>query len=535
MDNISKIKQLAEQFPKHFSQMIKRDAVLSETIGLTEKETLPIAELAFRAVYPNISTVCELEKNKKFKSYTEGYGFCGPASKCECARDAVASAIKQSAANKTDDQKAQSTALRKSTNIKKYGVTNAGQLAQSIQGHSAVYADPNSVQHITSAIKATKQARWGDADYNNSSKIRATWQSRKTEYWQQRYPDKDIESLASKETMQTLFDQFTPEQIADQLKVHVQTVYKYLIVHKIRTPYKSSLESEMIRILQSWGVTNIVQGSKSLLPNNKQVDIWLPDYNLAIEMNGVYWHHEEIPHITKHYHRDKFIQSEAQSIQLITIFSNYWDDVVSKEKILRMLRHKLGLSNSIKMYARKTQIVAVSAVDAKQFMMQHHLQNYTPAKWHIGLTDDHGMLVAVMSFAPPRVGIGKSRPGAVELVRYATSCQVIGGAGKLLKHFIDHHPEFDTIISYSNNEWSNGKMYRQLGFELEKDQPPSYFYFSPALKKCLHRFNFAKHKLIAQGFDPVLSEGEIQRSRGYLRIWDCGKRTWRLTISQDDK
>jgi hypothetical protein len=45
-----------------------------------------------------------------------------------------------------------------------------------------------------------------------------------------------------------------------------------------------------------------------------------------------------------------------------------------------------------------------------------------------------------------------------------------------------------------------------------------------------HRFNFAKHNLIKCGFDPLKTEKEIMDERGFLRIWDCGSRTWVLNI-----
>jgi len=58
----------------------------------------------------------------------------------------------------------------------------------------------------------------------------------------------------SVEQLTELYNKFTPSEIAKQLNVHIQTVYRYLNQHQIRTPYQSSLELEMIRELANLGV-----------------------------------------------------------------------------------------------------------------------------------------------------------------------------------------------------------------------------------------------------------------------------------------
>lgn len=526
MDHITRLLQLVDQHPKHFSQIIKRDPELSAAIGLTVTSKQSIAELVFLTINPTTVQYCDLGNKLKFKSYKDGYGFCGPASSCECAKKSVSKSVHSSKSQLSNDQIERSNQRRMHTNIKKYGVANTGQLPIAKKNHSALYSDEVAVERLTRTIKSTKLARWGNENYNNSSKTKKTWASRQEDYWQERYPSKEISTLYSKTAMQKLFDEYTPDQIATKLNVHVQTVYRYLVDHKLRIPFQSSYEHEMIRILKSWGISNIISGSRNIIPSHKQIDIYLPDHNIAIEMNGVFWHHENMPHISKHYHRNKFIECEQAGIQLITIFSDIWDNYNLREKMLRMIKHRLHLQNVGRIFARKTAVVPLLASTAKTFFEDNHLQGYAPSKLNFGLITETGEIVAAMSFSEPRVGIGKKRPNTIELVRYATTKHVIGGASKLLSYFMAAHAEYNTVISYSNNDWSNGALYQSLGFTLEADLPPSYFYFDTRCKKRMHRYNFAKHKLVKQGFNSDLSESQIQQSRGYLRIWDCGKRTW---------
>jgi hypothetical protein len=257
----------------------------------------------------------------------------------------------------------------------------------------------------------------------------------------------------------------------------------------------------------------------------KELDIFLPDHNLAIEYNGTYWHHDKIPHITKSYHRDKFISCEEKGIELFTIFSDSWEN--KKEIWKNKIKAKLGLSE--KVYARNTSVITLTPARTRLILDNNHIQGYCTSQYCYGLKYNDE-IVAVMTFSNNRVGVGKDRgKDTYELVRYVTSKQVVGGASKLLSHFVKNHAP-KQIVSYSDNRYSVGNLYRVLGFELEKDNNAGYGYYDPALKKMNHRYKFAKHRLVAEGFDRTKTEFEIMDERGFLRIWDCGTRTWVLTI-----
>lgn len=262
-----------------------------------------------------------------------------------------------------------------------------------------------------------------------------------------------------------------------------------------------------------------------MIPSVREIDIFLPEFNIAIEYNGVYWHHEDIPHISKSYHYDKYIECEKLGIQLITIFSNFWNS--KKDIVKNTIINKLGISQNT-IFARKCIIKEVSSSESKQFLETYHIQGYTTSSFRYGLFHNNS-LVSLMTFGKTRIGIGKNDDG-IELIRYASSSRVIGGASKLLKHFIKlHNPT--KIISYSDNEWSNGKLYNTLGFTLEKNIPPSYWFVTPRSERMYHRFNFSKQKLKDKGHDvEKFSVKEIHQQLGLLKIWDCGKKRWVLSI-----
>lgn len=102
---------------------------------------------------------------------------------------------------------------------------------------------------------------------------------------------------------------------------------------------------------------------------------------------------------------------------------------------------------------------------------------------------------------------------------------VIGGASKLLVYF-EKSFKPSSLISYANRRWSNGNLYRKLGFTYSHATKPSYYYFHTTdVSKVYSRVQFQKHKLKEKlkEFNPELSEKTNMFANGYRRIYDCGQ------------
>lgn len=199
-------------------------------------------------------------------------------------------------------------------------------------------------------------------------------------------------------------------------------------------------------------------------------------------------------------------------------------DVLTNFNVIKnMIRFKVGIGTVT--YARKCETIIVSPQDAKDFLNKTHLSGFTPCSDYIGLTHQ-GQLVAIMCFSKPRLGVGKSRDNMYELVRFSSFGRVIGGASKLLKHFMCVNPGVD-IISYSDNMYSGGGLYKTLGFELNNTVRPRFRYIKRGEVVLHHRFKYAKHKLKnMSSYDVLLSEHEIMLKEGFFRSYDAGKKTW---------
>lgn len=523
--NKQQILDIMDQYgPKHFAKKIKNTPELYEIVSDYPGDT--VSEQVYNFLNPG-NHVCHRGNKKVFNSITNGYRFCGKAGSCLCAKESVSQKCKESKESYTDDEKKIIQEKRVNTTMLKYGVTNNGQIEKAIQTRKELYSNQETVDALTKKVKQTKLERYGNENYNNIEKIKEKLSSKRTpEYWAELLNNDQYTKLHDKEYMAQLIYDNSPHEMADMLNVHVQTIYRHLAIHGIREPYKSYAELELIGFFNSLGIYNIIRNTRKLLKSGKEIDLYLPDFNLAIEYNGVYWHNEDIPHITKTYHWEKHNECASMGIQLITIFSTVW--LNNKDIVKKMLTAKLKL-NTESVFARKCSIREVKSSEIKEFLKANHIQGYTVSSINYALVYDD-KIVSVMTFGKcsSRIGIGKSEDG-YELIRYATSIRVVGGASKLLRHFIKEHSP-NKIVSYSNNEWSDGNMYNTLGFSLETEVKPSYFYVSANGTKMYHRFKFSKQKLVRDGHDSRLTERQITKQLKLLRIWDCGKKRWVLNF-----
>ena len=150
-------------------------------------------------------------------------------------------------------------------------------------------------------------------------------------------------------------------------------------------------------------------------------------------------------------------------------------------------------------YARNCEIRRIDKDEARDFLEKNHSYGHAVCRYCYGLffkrhtghiarnaeadNEGHimpGQLMAVATFSNARKWIkGDKVIKSYEWTRYASLPQVrlSGGMGRMLKAFIkDVQP--DDIMSYADLEWSEGDVYRQLGFELEDKKEPVIFRIS---------------------------------------------------------
>ena len=437
----------------------------------------------------------------------------------------------------------------KQTNLKKYGVKFPLQNKELYEKYKNTclekysYTHPAKSKEVQDKIKQTNLQKHGTKYYletqefkekskkallekygvdniskHKETKLKSVYSYRKTykkNYYNRFYKllsTKNIELLDSKEDF--INNTEHKYKCLSCNKVFLSKFTNIQVVHCLNcySIFLSNKELDLYRWIFSLLLNStIIQHDRSIL-NGKELDIYIPDKNLAIEFNGDYWHSEYYK--DKNYHLDKTLKCQEKGIRLIHIFEHEWD---SKRLIVEsIIRNKLGLIEN-HIYARKCSISEISQRDYSNFLELNHIQGSIVSKYRYGLFYNRE-LVSV-------IGFGKSRfkKGEMELHRFCSkiNTSVIGGFSKLISYFMNQNicSEF---ITYVDRSKFDAKGYFKIGFELINQIEPSYFYTKNG--EVLSRYQCQKHKLakLLENYSPSLSESDNMILNGYLKVYDCG-------------
>ena len=219
----------------------------------------------------------------------------------------------------------------------------------------------------------------------------------------------------------------------------------------------------------------------------------------------------------------------SKGINLIHIFEYEWTDSAKQKKLIDIINMRLHPENNRVIYARECTLKDVDPAESTEFQDKWHLMGSSSAQIHIGLyfKDE---LVGLMTFGKSRF----NRTVDWELVRlvWKAPVVVVGGAEKLLKHFISKYKP-QSIVTYADITKFTGSVYKKLGFKLDGITDPEYIWYNPNTKVKASRYATQKNRLVKLGLGTEAeSEMDIMHNLGYFRIYDCGnlRFIWRNTI-----
>jgi len=544
------ILDLIQSKPKHYSRMIQNNNDLKEwVLSNTVVKSSNFAELIYSALTKE-SNKCSNNNTKKFKSIKDGYMNCGRANKCQCTKDQVSKNVKKTKSLYTQEQIDEINIKRINTTKNKYGVTNNGQIKKALITRKALYKNQERIKEITQKNKKTKKERYGNENYNNRDKAEATYLektgfnnpqqnpevSKKSQITKkERYEPYHLAKMNYNSFVKNTIENFelTPllskEEyigVGTRPKINFECLHcghtfikrfdyasppKCKICYPTVFSYQSKGEQEVYEYCKT--LAEQVEHSNRTIINPYEVDIYLPDHNLAIEYNGLYWHSEKGGKKSWNYHYRKYRALEDKGIQLLSIYSDEWDN--KKDILKSIIRQKIGYSNK-RYYARKLTLKKVVRKDAMVFINTYHLQGApTQIPLNYGLYNDNE-LVSVMSF--------KQKNNRLELIRFCSHGNVVGGASKLLKACRTEHKD-KHIVSFSNNRYSDGNLYKVLGFDLDGEVPPMQEY---VYKYLTRTHKLSAPKILKESIRDNKTEWQLMQELGYDRIWDCGKKRWLL-------
>jgi hypothetical protein len=278
------------------------------------------------------------------------------------------------------------------------------------------------------------------------------------------------------------------------------------------------------QVIRDWMNSLGFNFKESGIPNNtKQLDGYDKEHNIAFEYCGLYWHNEQSPEPRdKFYHISKLKACNDTNIRLFTIFEDEW--LHREAQVKGRLKAALGKC-SRRFVARKLKVKLIDTKTAQDFYEAYHIQGGKISDTYSAGLFNGDELIGAMSF-------GKHHRNNKEFVLnrlcFKEDCYVIGGASRLFKFLLDES-KYETIISWSDNRWSEGGVYESLGFIMEENMKPDYSYVdSRTYDKRIPKQSQQKR---STNCPEGKTEKEWAEERGLYRIWDCGKVRWKYESS----
>lgn len=291
-------------------------------------------------------------------------------------------------------------------------------------------------------------------------------------------------------------------------------VDKYYSIYTFPTQQQQKEISDFIKFYN----IIITENDRSII-TPLELDIYIPSKNFAIEFNGSLWHSEfKLKELARNKHINKTKLCQNKSIRLVHIFENQWQERQKQWKTF--IKSSLGL-NENKINGRECVIKEDLGL---QLCEDNHIQG--KPNGYIKTFDliHKDQWVGSMVFSNHH---RSNIEGDIVLSRlvFCDNTTVQGGASKLFKYAINWLKTngYKKIISWSDNAWTEGNIYKILNFQLEKELPIDYFYWNSKTNKYISKQSQQK-KLVNCPLD--LTEKEWATERGLYRIWDCGKKRW---------
>lgn len=509
---------------------------------------------------PPVCRVCD--SPTKYHGFKKGYSeYCSSS----CANlDPTVKAKKEQTCLKNNGVKNALSDRQKimSAMLEKHGVDNP-QRSESIKRKTRkTHKQRYSAEDITQKVKKTKLEKYGNENYSNIEKSRATClekygatssthiarSSFKESYCVENpsqlaeVQKKKKENALKKHGVLSQQRHLSAQAVAlagdiEFLERHsiaeIQSLTGYspghisrlLIRHGVNDGFRSYGEREVHAFVRECYSGEIITGTKSVIAPY-ELDVFIPEHNLAIEFNGDYFH-STANGKTKHYHKNKFDMCSSRGIQLLQIQESEWNCKRTNAIWKSIIRNKLNQRDRV-VYARKCQTASVSAKTAAEFLDKNHLQGSTKSSVKLGLYYDDE-LVMLATFGKCRFG----KRNQHELIRLSSRMgyNVVGGASKLIKNFLKENP--GDLVSFSDNRYSNGRVYQAIGFD-KKSETIGYYYIKNGAM--FNRQKFQKHKLesLLDKFDQSLTEEQNMTINGYLKVFDAGQTKWIFENNQQD-
>lgn len=241
----------------------------------------------------------------------------------------------------------------------------------------------------------------------------------------------------------------------------------------------SNLEKEMIAFIKSFIPDKdvCVRDRQLLLSIRREVDVYIPSLQIAVEFNGLYWHSKQAGR-DENYHHDKWLACRNKGVRLITIWEDDWRDKQDTVKsfLKSALKPECCTNNNL--------INSVEDSEARNFIASKCLSSLTMGDTenkskYIGLYDTGGTIKSLLSYNI-----------------YVGNCYIhLYGDSYNFKPLLEHVANIcqgsnvSTIKTYSDNDISDNSVYEEIGFSLNNEHVSNKWVVNPFDDCCRHHLS----------------------------------------------
>lgn len=461
----------------------------------------------------------------------------------------------------TEEEKQKANLKRVETLKEKYGVTNATYLSDhnqkveqtSLQKYGVI--NVAQLQSTKNKIKQSNLQKYGVEYYTQSKEYKRSITNNKEQISKNIKNGKIKAQIKEKEELEKYCGNLlTIKEVSEKLNkdftgVYLITKQLNLRIDGKQNCYLKSMDLDILKnVYSTFGISNeekevvefikniykgqIIKNDRKVL-NGKELDIYIPEKNLAIEFDGLYWHSDkvslqktQIPTknlriYAKNRHLEKTRLCEEKGIKLIHIFEDNW--IFKKEIVKDIIKKILNTSDIQTINLNQCEVKIIDLQTYKNFLDENHLLGYSFADIRIGLFYQSKLIECI--------GINSkgSFSKSPEIIRFCLKKGYMcpDSFNRLLKY-----SNLSSLIMYVDKSLFNNKKYfQQSGFKIIKENPPTYFYINlnhnPLVR--LPRYTYMR-KDIKRKFEEkelkYFNEKETEEinmyKNGFARIWNCG-------------
>lgn len=220
-----------------------------------------------------------------------------------------------------------------------------------------------------------------------------------------------------------------------------------------------------------------VERERTIL-EGKEIDIYVPSFNIGIEYDGLIWHSEKFGK-DKNYHLWKLNKCKEKGVELIQIFEDEW--LNHKDVCIFYLKKVFNIN---KQRVISFQGCEYMYVDDKSVI--NSFLNKNTIRGEVGFSKCvgafyNGELIACMTFRKSKNDF------IINCIAFDINYSYDGLEGKMLEFFISND-KCNNIILFVDRRWhinENDSVYIRIGFKLDSYTKPRKWYVCNGRKRLL--------------------------------------------------